>query len=77
MAARIDMCCAISIICLCRMNASKRYLSRIGISRVTVVGDTRFDRVLQNREEAKQLPLVENFKEQLVDFCCRKLMGAG
>ena len=31
---------------------SKRYLAKIGISRVTVVGDTRFDRVLQIREEA-------------------------
>ena len=35
--------------------ASKRYLSKIGISRVTVVGDTfRFDRVPQIREEAKK-----------------------
>lgn len=41
---------------------SKRYLSKIGITRVTVVGDTRFDRVLQIREEAKELPLVEKFK---------------
>ena len=29
---------------------------------MTVVGDTRFDRVLQIREEAKELPLVEKFK---------------
>ena len=42
--------------------ASKRYLSKIGITRVTVVGDTRFDRVLQIRQEAKDLPLVEKFK---------------
>lgn len=42
--------------------ASKRYLSTIPISKVTVVGDTRFDRVLQIREEAKELPLVEKFK---------------
>lgn len=42
--------------------ASKRYLSKIGISNVTVVGDTRFDRVLQIREEAKELILVEKFK---------------
>lgn len=42
--------------------ASKRFLSKIGISRVTVVGDTRFDRVLQIRQEAKELPLVEKFK---------------
>ena len=42
--------------------ASKRFLAKIGINRVSVVGDTRFDRVLQIREEAKQLPLVEKFK---------------
>ncbi len=43
--------------------ASKRFLSKIKIDRVAVVGDTRFDRVLQIREEAKDLPLVEKFKE--------------
>ncbi|MDR0891371.1 MAG: 3-deoxy-D-manno-octulosonic acid transferase [Mediterranea sp.] len=42
--------------------ASKRYLAKLGISRVKVVGDTRFDRVLQIRSEAKALPLVERFK---------------
>lgn len=42
--------------------ASRRFLSKIGINKVTVVGDTRFDRVLQIREEAKELPLVEKFK---------------
>ena len=42
--------------------ASKRYLAKIGIDRTTVVGDTRFDRVLQIRQEAKSLPLVEKFK---------------
>ena len=41
---------------------SKRYLAKIGVSRVTVVGDTRFDRVLQICGEAKHLPLVETFK---------------
>lgn len=41
---------------------SKRFLSKIGIENVTVVGDTRFDRVLEIREEAKDLPLVEQFK---------------
>lgn len=41
---------------------SKRFLAKIGIDRVTVVGDTRFDRVLQIRKEAKELPLVERFK---------------
>lgn len=47
---------------------SKRYLAKIGINRATVVGDTRFDRVLQIREEAKELPLVELFKNQYDDF---------
>ena len=42
--------------------ASKRFLGKIDINRVSVVGDTRFDRVLQIREEAKQLHLVEKFK---------------
>ncbi|WP_321425543.1 glycosyltransferase N-terminal domain-containing protein [uncultured Bacteroides sp.] len=41
---------------------SKRFLSKIGIEKVTVVGDTRFDRVLEIRQEAKNLPLVEAFK---------------
>ncbi len=42
--------------------ASKRFLAKIGITQVSVVGDTRFDRVMQIRSEAKQLPLVEKFK---------------
>ncbi|HJD91628.1 MULTISPECIES: 3-deoxy-D-manno-octulosonic acid transferase [Bacteroides] len=42
--------------------ASKRFLSRIDITRVTVVGDTRFDRVIQIKDQAKDLQLVENFK---------------
>ncbi len=41
---------------------SKRFLSKIGIDKVTVVGDTRFDRVLEIRKAAKELPLVEAFK---------------
>ena len=41
---------------------SKRYLAKLGVNKVMVVGDTRFDRVLQIRDEAKDLPLVEQFK---------------
>ena len=41
---------------------SRELLSTIGIDNVTVVGDTRFDRVLQIKEAAKQLPIVEKFK---------------
>lgn len=44
--------------------ASKRFLGKLKITNVAVVGDTRFDRVLQIREEAKELTLVEKFKGQ-------------
>ena len=40
---------------------SKLLLSRLGITAVEVVGDTRFDRVLQIKEASKRLPLVEKF----------------
>lgn len=40
---------------------SRQLLSRIGISNVTITGDTRFDRVLQIKAASKQLPLVEAF----------------
>ena len=40
---------------------SKELLAKIGITNVDVVGDTRFDRVLQIKEAAKQLPIVEAF----------------
>lgn len=38
---------------------SKELLSKIGIKDVQIVGDTRFDRVLQIKAAAKKLPLVE------------------
>lgn len=41
---------------------SKRLLEGIGIKDVDVVGDTRFDRVLQIKEAAKQLPVCEAFR---------------
>ena len=40
---------------------SKELLAKIGITNTTVVGDTRFDRVLQIKDAAKQLPVVEAF----------------
>ncbi len=40
---------------------SKTLLARLGITDVDVVGDTRFDRVLQIKDASKQLPLVEQF----------------
>ena len=41
---------------------SLQLLKGIGIDETTVVGDTRFDRVLQIKEQAKKLPIVEAFK---------------
>lgn len=43
---------------------SKELLAKIGITDVSIVGDTRFDRVLQIKEAAKQLPVVEAFCQQ-------------
>lgn len=40
---------------------SKRLLASIGIGDAMVVGDTRFDRVLQIKDASRQLPLVESF----------------
>ena len=41
---------------------SKKLLAGIGVTDVTVVGDTRFDRVLDIFAAAKELPLVKKFK---------------
>lgn len=41
---------------------SKQLLEGIGITAVDVVGDTRFDRVLQIKEAAKHLPICEAFR---------------
>ncbi len=40
---------------------SKRLLGKIGITDVLVVGDTRFDRVLQIKEISQALPIIESF----------------
>ena len=42
---------------------SKNLLAKLDIHDVEVVGDTRFDRVLQIKESSKQLPIVEKFTE--------------
>jgi len=47
---------------------SKELLAKIGIINVSIVGDTRFDRVLQIKEASKQLPLVEAFKQDVKVF---------
>ena len=43
---------------------SRELLAGIGIDCVTVVGDTRFDRVLQIKEQAKDLTIVEQFVQE-------------
>lgn len=40
---------------------SRRLLEGIGVNHVSIVGDTRFDRVIDIRKAAKPLPLVERF----------------
>ena len=40
---------------------SRELLATIGLTNTTVTGDTRFDRVLQIKEQAKVLPVVEQF----------------
>lgn len=42
---------------------SKELLSKLGITNVAISGDTRFDRVLQIKEQSKQLPIIEAFKQ--------------
>ncbi len=50
---------------------SRQLLAGIGITNVSVVGDTRFDRVSDIRRSAKELPLVETFAQG------RKILVAG
>ena len=40
---------------------SQRLLNGLGLTNVTVTGDTRFDRVLQIKSQARALPIVEAF----------------
>ena len=51
---------------------SQQLLSTLGITNVTVVGDTRFDRVIQIKEQAKQLPIVEAFLSRKEEGATRK-----
>ena len=47
---------------------SRDLLATLGITEVTISGDTRFDRVLQIKEQSKHLPLVEAFKKDCPVF---------
>lgn len=40
---------------------SRELLAQIGITDVSIAGDTRFDRVIHIKEQARQLPIVERF----------------
>ncbi|MEG1729326.1 MAG: glycosyltransferase N-terminal domain-containing protein [Bacteroidaceae bacterium] len=44
--------------------ASKRLLGQLSIDQVTIVGDTRFDRVVDIRNEAKDVPIMSAFNPQ-------------
>lgn len=64
---------------------SLQLLKGIGIDEATVVGDTRFDRVLQIKEQAKKLPIVEAFKgingkgeacnDELSEDACKRVLS--
>ena len=47
---------------------SKDLLASIGVKDVNIVGDTRFDRVLQIKEAAKPFPVIEAFKKNYKVF---------
>ena len=47
---------------------SRDLLAKIGITAITVSGDTRFDRVLQIKGQSKHLPIVEAFKHDYKVF---------
>ena len=56
---------------------SRQLLAKIGITNSTVTGDTRFDRVLQIKDAAKQLPLVEAFVGKQSSDAQQKVFVAG
>ncbi len=54
---------------------SRSLLKSIGAYQVSIVGDTRFDRVLDICRAAKQLPLVEKFKGNALTFVAGSSWG--
>ncbi len=56
---------------------SRQLLAKIGITNSTVTGDTRFDRVLQIKDAAQQLPLVEAFVGKQSSDAQQKVFVAG
>lgn len=55
--------------------ASKELLAGIGVTDTTVVGDTRFDRVLDICAASKELPLVKAFKGDSLTFVAGSSWG--
>jgi len=49
---------------------SKEILKNIGFSNCTVVGDTRFDSVMTNTQNAINIPLIEEFSKNKITFIC-------
>lgn len=49
-------------------DASQELLAKYGIANTVVCGDTRFDRVIEIREQSKSLPLVEAFSQSSKGF---------
>lgn len=47
---------------------SRQLLAKLGITEVEITGDTRFDRVLQIKSQAKSLPIVETFRQDYKVF---------
>ena len=47
---------------------SRQLLAKLGITEVEITGDTRFDRVLQIKSQAKSLPIVEAFRQDYKVF---------
>ncbi len=51
-------------------NNSKELLQKIGFSNCTVTGDTRFDSVASNTQNAISIPLIEKFSENKTTIIC-------
>ena len=51
-------------------NNSKELLQKIGFSNCTVAGDTRFDSVINNTQNAISIPLIEKFSENKTTIIC-------
>jgi 3-deoxy-D-manno-octulosonic-acid transferase len=51
-------------------NNSKELLKKIGFSKCTVAGDTRFDSVVSNTQNAISIPLIKKFSENKTTIIC-------